>query len=83
MTDWRSMLQDRATHGRRLLKQLIVGRLEMQPNLEERCYEFRGTGTLLPVVAGVVPQSMASLAPASWNQIAGWLRQIDGLRQAA
>ena len=26
---------------------------------------------------------VASLVPASWNQIAGWLDQIDGLRRAA
>ena len=26
---------------------------------------------------------LASPMPASWNQIAGWLEQIDSLRQAA
>jgi len=26
---------------------------------------------------------LASLMPASWNQIAGWLDQIDELRRAA
>ena len=26
---------------------------------------------------------MVTLMPASWNQIAGWLKQIDNLRQAA
>jgi hypothetical protein len=26
---------------------------------------------------------LASPMPASWNQIAGWLKQIDSLRQAA
>jgi len=26
---------------------------------------------------------VASLMPAGWNQIAFWLKQIDGLRQAA
>jgi hypothetical protein len=28
-------------------------------------------------------KSLASLMPASWNQIALWLRQLDGLRSAA
>jgi hypothetical protein len=32
---------------------------------------------LTPIQAGSSPM------PASWNQIASWLRQIDGLRQAA
>jgi hypothetical protein len=27
--------------------------------------------------------NLASLMPASWNKIAGWLKQIDNLRQAA
>jgi hypothetical protein len=28
-------------------------------------------------------QSVASLMPASWNQIVPWLQEIDGLRRAA
>jgi hypothetical protein len=34
-------------------------------------------------VTGIDPEGVASLLPASWNQILPWLRQIDGLRQAA
>jgi hypothetical protein len=30
-----------------------------------------------------VPAGVVSLMPASWNQIASWLEQVDGLRQAA
>jgi hypothetical protein len=30
----------------------------------------------------VFDQVPASLMPASWNQIAGWLEQMAGLRQA-
>lgn len=60
LLEWRSLIQDRAAHGRRLLKQLIIGRLDMTPNLDERYCAFRGTGTLLPVIAGVVPLSVAS-----------------------
>lgn len=60
LREWRLLIQDRAAHGRRLLKQLIVGRLDLTPNLEERYYDFRGTGTLLPVITGAVPQSVAS-----------------------
>lgn len=78
--EWRSLLQDRAAHGRRLLKQLIVGRLDLTPNLEDRYYDFRGTGTLVPVIAGVVPQSVASLSTPSWNQIVTFLESMRQLR---
>jgi len=30
-----------------------------------------------------VAREMASLMPASWNQIADWLRRLDAFRQAA
>src|SRR5436853_4909645 len=29
------------------------------------------------------PERVVSLTRASWNQLAGWLRQLDGLRNAA
>ena len=32
---------------------------------------------------GISRLALASLMPASWNQIDGWLRQIDALRQVA
>ncbi len=34
------------------------------------------------VQKGVV-QTVASLPPASWNQVAAWLKQIEGLRRVA
>jgi hypothetical protein len=83
LADWRTLLHERATHGRHLLKQLIVGRLDLTPDLEGRCYDFMGAGTLMPVIAGVVPQSVASLMPASWNHIVEWLGLLDGLRRAS
>ena len=57
----------------------------------------RGTGLSLPrgrrdgeLIAGAVNaggggahQQVASLMPASWNQAAVWLKQIDALRQTA
>ena len=55
------MLQEHPAQGRDLLKQLIVDRLTMTPHREEGFYEFRGTGTLLPLITGLVPQSVASL----------------------
>lgn len=81
--EWRSLLQDRAQHGRRLLKQPIIDRLDLTPNLDERYYDFRGTGTLLPVIAGVVPQSVGSPSIPSWNQIAVFLESMPQLRDSA
>jgi hypothetical protein len=86
LADWRSLLRDEVPRARGLLKQLIVGRVEMTPPRKEGFYTFKGTGTLLPViagaVAGAVPQSVASLMPVSWNQIVRWLRAIDELGDA-
>lgn len=81
LLEWRSLIQDRKTHARRLLKQLIVGRLELTPNMEERYYGFRGTGTLLPVIAGVVPQSVPS--PRGLTAVGVRGPQIGGLLRAA
>ena len=83
LTDWRSLLHDQAPPARGLLKQLVVGRLEMTPHREEGYYTFRGTGTLLPVIAGAAPQSVASLMRASWNQVASWLPPVEGLHRVA
>lgn len=49
-------------------------------------YRFTGEGTITTLLTGLVPklsQAVASLLRAGWNQIAFWLKQIDGLRQAA
>ena len=61
----------------------IAVALQMTPHRDEGYYTFTGTGTLLPVIAGAVPQSVASPMPASWNRIVTWLQQIVGLRRAA
>ena len=42
LLEWRSLIQDRKTHALRLLKQLIVGRLELIPNMEERVLRLLG-----------------------------------------
>jgi hypothetical protein len=50
LEDWRELLREETPHARGLLKQLIVGRVLMEPDRERVCYRFRGTGTLLPLV---------------------------------
>jgi hypothetical protein len=53
-----------------LLKRLIVDRLKLEPS-RRGFYHFTGTGTLVPILSGilpVVPQMEAPLLQASWNQ---------------
>jgi hypothetical protein len=35
------------------------------------------------MLGGILSLQLACLMPASWNQVASWLKQIDKLRQAA
>ena len=43
----------------------------------------QGTGTLGKILSGVVvPKGMASLSVPSWNQVQGWLKEMDALRKA-
>ena len=61
LSSWRSLLRDNISRARGLLKQLIVGRLEMTPDRESSLYRFKGTGTLAPIFAGIcLPQIVAS-----------------------
>lgn len=62
-----TLLHDQPPHGWRPAKQLIVGRLDLTPHHETQFYDFRGIGTLGPIVAGVVPQSVASRRDSSWG----------------
>ena len=65
LADWRQSLDDDVPKARGLLKNLLVGRIEMEPDRERGRYRFRATGTLVPLISGimprlVVPQSVAS-----------------------
>jgi hypothetical protein len=53
LDDWRAVLHDETPKAHKLLKQLIVERLEMTPAADRSLYAFRGTGTMLPLLAGV------------------------------
>ena len=60
---WRELLTGHAASGNRVLRQVILGRLTMKPNVESDeapFYTFQGTGTLWPVICGVIPQNLAS-----------------------
>ena len=80
---WRGLLTKHVQDGRQLLQEALAGPIRF--TAEKRSYRFEGevaVGRLLAGVAGL-PPFLASLMPASWNQITVWLRQIDGLRHAA
>jgi hypothetical protein len=57
---WRSLFHDNPGQARPVVKQLIVGRLDMTPHRDERYYSCTGTGTIEPLLAGVLPHSVAS-----------------------
>ncbi len=81
LRDWRKLLRGHVYQAQQVLRRLVKGRLTFTPTADGH-YKFCGVGTVQPVLAGVV-QNLASLMPASWNQIVGWLQRMDELRRAA
>jgi hypothetical protein len=82
--EWQALLRKHAPIARQMVRKLVEGRIVFTPDREGRRYTFLATGTLANFFSGIVcPQGLASPMPASWNRIVPWLRQIDGLRQAA
>jgi hypothetical protein len=72
--------------ARQILRKVLEGRLVSvsRHQNEEHWYEFTGEGSLTKFFGAVAPpNTVASLMPARWNQIASWLKQIDNLHQAA
>ena len=62
LTSWRSLLRRHAPQGQQILRKLIDGRLLMTPYPDETPahYSFEGTGTLVGLLAGIVPHKVAS-----------------------
>jgi hypothetical protein len=56
-----SLLHDEPARARVLLRQLIVGRLELVADADRLGDTFTGTGTVVPLLSGVLP-ALASLA---------------------
>jgi hypothetical protein len=83
-TDLRSLLTGDVAEARQGFRQLLASPIVFTPFVERgyRAIRFDGRLGLGAVFSGVVTK-LASPMPASWNQIAGWLQQIDGLRRAA
>ena len=82
--EWRNVLGAQIPDARRILRRLLKQPVTFTPRPDEGIYTFQGVASLGELLAGTIPPtSMASLMLASWNQIASWLQQIDGLRRAA
>jgi hypothetical protein len=81
---WRALLTSDIRDGRELLRQVLAGPVRFVP--DDRRYRFEGeaaVGRLFRGIAGLSSLStfVASLMPASWNQVASWLSRIEMLRR--
>ena len=81
LSNWRSLLRRHAPQGQQILRKLIDGRLLMTPYPDETPahYSFEGTGTLVGLLAGIVPYKWASQTEQSWNKTMDWLQRADGI----
>jgi hypothetical protein len=55
LSDWRSILFGDPVRARGLVRQLVVGKLELVADVERQGFRFTGTGTLVPLLAGLIP----------------------------
>ena len=73
--------------ARQVLDRLLEDRIAWTPRPEAHEYAYRGRLKFDRLLAGIVsaglPEGGTSPSCASWNQMAGWLRQVEGLRRAA
>ena len=62
LSDWQTLLRQETGQARQILRALLVGRLAFNPGERdgERCYTFEGTGTISPVIVGVLPKAFES-----------------------
>jgi hypothetical protein len=55
LVDWRGLLRANVQQGQQILRRLIKGRLTFTPCGDH--YEFSGTGTIKPLIGGVIQMS--------------------------
>ena len=64
--DWQGLLRGHVHQGQQVLRRLIVGRLTFAPT-EDGYYTFSGTGTVQPLLGGVVRKWVSPTGPVrSW-----------------
>jgi hypothetical protein len=84
------MLGAANSEARVVLDGVLADRIRFTPDVAQRRYTLtmpiafeRVTVAVLPALGTGLQETVASPMPASWNQIASWLKQIDLLREAA
>ena len=70
-------------NARPIISNLLTSRMTFTPTERPKTCKVTGAASLDGLFSAVLSVALASPMPASWNQIANWLKQIDGLRQAA
>ena len=86
LTEWRELFGSNPSWTRQVIGQLLSDKITLTPHVDRKgapIFRVKLPFTLGPLFAKICPKGVASPMPASWNQIAGWLRQIDSLRRAA
>lgn len=86
LADWRSILFGEPVKARGLIRQLIIGRLELVADADRHGFRFTGTGTLVPLLTGVIPGvatvlSRNGASPGGhsilWHPpLAGWMARV-------
>jgi hypothetical protein len=64
LNEWRRLLRKHVEQGQEVPQKLIEGRLTFEPREDATglYYAFRGAGTVTKLLAGLVPQNVASPA---------------------
>ena len=85
LNEWRRLIRKHVEQGQEVPQKLIEGRLTFEPREDAtgRYYAFRGAGTVTKLLAGLVPQNVASLTIPSWNQLHEWLTAMQQLKDSA
>jgi hypothetical protein len=89
VAEWRVALSRQVAQARQIVTKLIDGRWTVTPEEKDGVRGFRlvAMGSFAKLIAVTVPalstlQTLASLSIPSWNQIAGFLRSIQRLRDS-
>jgi hypothetical protein len=78
--EWRGLLRRHVAQGQQILRKLIDGRLTFEPREDEkgRFYAFSGVGTVKKLLAGLVPQNVASPRGLTPFTISAWPSFVVG-----
>ena len=81
LSDWRGLLRSNTAQGQQALRRLIIGRLTLTPR--EDHYEFRGVGTIQPMLGGLVQEMVSPRGTDRWKTPIDLWFPVDGQRRVA